>query len=341
MNNSIEKKIDLNKIISEMYQKFGKDGLTEFEVARYLYIELGKLFRFNLNYITAYDLKQEDIYFDYIKDYDNIPTNNCVCVQMSDVYVEILKRVGIAAKTEVDIKADPNYEMPHKYTIVKLSDGREFVGDMIYDLPYIQLGLKTWNFGKNSEDGRKDILSDEEIKAADDKIGYTYQFFEEKAYTEAFLEMIKEELNDPQKMREYVRDVYNGEEFKEENLIAYKLDLIKNFIKLQTMGGHEASKILGILYKNFFSEEERKKLSFVLLCAEPVENHVIGNVEKLVCFCFKKNEKECQYYAYEEGGTLEKVTREELGEKLEAKKYLILKQRNTNKSQYGDDIFFK
>ena len=82
-------------------------------------------------------------------------------------------------------------------------------------------------------------------------------------------------------------------------------------------------------------------MSFVLLCAEPVENHVIGNVEKLVCFCFKKNEKECQYYAYEEGGTLEKVTREELGEKLEAKKYLILKQRNTNKSQYGDDIFFK
>ena len=63
MENSVEKKIDLDKIINKMHQKFGEDGLSEFEKARYLYIELGKLFRFNMNYITFFDLKQEDIYF--------------------------------------------------------------------------------------------------------------------------------------------------------------------------------------------------------------------------------------------------------------------------------------
>ena len=341
MNNSIEKKVDLNSIINGMNEKFGEEGLSELEKARYLYIELGKLFRFNLNYITAYDLKQEDIYFNYISDYDNIPTNNCICVQMSDIYVETLRRVGIKARTERDITAAKDYEMPHRYTVIELSDDREIVADMIYDLPYIQLGLKTWNFAKNSEEGRKTVLSDEEIKTLDDKVGYTYQYFEEKVYTEAFLEMLKDELNNPEKMREYVRDVYNGEEYKEENLIAYKLDLIKNFINLQSMGGHEASKVLGILYKEFFTEEERKKLSFVLLCAEPVEDHKIGNVEKLVCYCFKRNEKECQYYTYEEGGTLEKMSRDELGEKLASKNYLILKKKNTNQKQYGDDIFFK
>lgn len=341
MNNldSIEKKIDLNKIINDMYKKFGKDGLTELEMTRYLYIELGKLFRFNLNYITAFELKQEDIYFNYISDYDDIPTNNCVCVQMSDIYVEILKRVGIEAITKPDFKAAEDYEMPHKYTVIRLKDGREIVADMIYDLPYIQLGLRTWNFAKNSEDGQRVILSDDEIKLLDDKIEYTYQFFEEKVYTESFIEMIKEEMNDPKKMREYVKDVYEGEEYREENLIGYKLDLIKNFINLQAMGGHEGSKVLGILYKNFFSEEERKKMSFVLLCAEPYEDHKIGDVEKLVCYCFKKNENECQYYAYQEGGTLEKVSREKLEEQLKSKKYLILKKRNLDEKQYGDDIF--
>lgn len=341
MENSIEKKIDLNKIIDEMHQKFGEDGLSEFEKARYLYIELGKLFRFNMNYITFWELKQEDIYFKPV-DFDNIETNNWICVQMSKIYEEALRRVGITAGTKRDIKSDEDYDMPHKYTVVELSDGREFVTDMIYDLPYIQMGMQTWNFGTNSENGTKTIISEREIKEADDKIGYTSQLSEnEKAYTEAFLEMIKDELNNPERMKEYVKNVYNGEDYKEENLISYKLDLIKHFMGLQTMGGHEGSKLLGILYKSFFSEEERKKLSFFLLCVEPYENHQVGEVEKLVCYCFKRGENDCQYYAYEEGTSLEKIDRELLVKKLKSKPYIVLRKTNENKEQYGDDIFFK
>lgn len=341
MENSVEKKIDLNEIINQMYQKFGKDGLSEFEKARYLYIELGKLFRFNVDYLTFLELKQEDIYFQPV-DFDNIETNNWVCVQMSMIYEESLRRVGITAETKRDIKAAEDYDMPHKYTVVKLSDGREFVADMIYDLPYIQMGMQTCNFGTNSENGVKAVISEKEMKDADNKIGYTSQLSRnEKVYTEEFLEMIKEELNNPERMKEYVEAVYNGEEYREENLIDYKLDLIKHFMGLQTMGGHEGSKLLGILYKSFFSEEEKKKLSFFMLCAEPYEEHKVGNVEKLVCYCFKKGENDCQYYAYEEGNSLEKIDREALSKKLKSKPYIILKKKNENQNRYGDDIFFE
>ena len=36
MYNPVKKEIDLEKIINEMYQKYGQNGLTEFEKTRYL-----------------------------------------------------------------------------------------------------------------------------------------------------------------------------------------------------------------------------------------------------------------------------------------------------------------
>ena len=338
MNNSVEKEIDLNKIINEMYQKFGEE-LTELEKARYLYIELGKLLRYNLNYLTYYKRKKEDIYFETVN-FDDIQTNAQTCVQMSDIYVEILKRVGIQATTQKDINSKTDYNMPHKYTVVNLSDGRTIIADLVYDLPFIQLDMKTENFGTNSENGAKVILSEDEIKSLDDRIDYTCEISEnERVYTETFLEMIKNELNDPQIMQEYVRDIYDGEEYKAENLIIYKFDLIKHFFGLQTMGFFEGSKFLAELYKGFFSDEEREKISFYLLKREPWENHVVGDVEEIACYCYKKAENDCEYFVYEEGKGLENIDRESLKQKV--KKYDRVKREDARKVEYGEDIFYE
>ena len=337
MINSVEKDVNLNRIIDEMHQKFGKDDLTELEKARYLYIELGKLFRYKMDYLTLYKRKQEDIYFDMV-DYDDIRTNSWICVQMSDIYVEALKRIGISASTQKDINGRSDYSMPHKYTVINLSDGRNIVADLIYDLPFIQLGMKTGYFGTNSENNQKDVVSEEEIKSADDKIGYTFQVSKkEYAYTETFLEMIKQELADPEKMKEYVRNVYDGEEYKRENLIEYKLDLIGKFLGLENMGFYEGSKVLAMFYRDFFTDEERKKLSFTLLRKEPYENHHVGNVEEIACYCFKKTKDSCKYYIYEEGKGLIPITRDDIKEKI--KTYDKIEEKNFDGTEYGDDIF--
>ena len=48
MSNQVEKKVDLKKIIKDLESKFGKDNeLSDIEKARFLYLELGKLFRYN------------------------------------------------------------------------------------------------------------------------------------------------------------------------------------------------------------------------------------------------------------------------------------------------------
>ena len=337
MYSKVEKKIDLNEIIQKMHQKFEKDSLSEVEKARYLYIELGKLLRYKMDYLTIYERKQEDIYFMPI-DFEDIKTNSWICVQMSDMYVELLRRVGIQASTNRDIKSQSDYSMPHKYTVINFSDGRNIVADLIYDLPFIQLGMKTNHFGTNSENGQKDLILEDEVKNIDDKIGYTVKVSEnEKGYTEAFLEMIKEELKDPEKMREYVKNIYNGEEYKKENLIKYKLDLISKFFALERMGFYEGSRILGKLYNDFFSEEERKRLSFVLFRKEPYENHRVGMVEEIACYCFKKGKDSCEYYIYEESKGLENVTREMV--KTRIKTYERVNEKNFDKTEYGDDIF--
>ena len=337
MASSVEKEINLNRIIDEMYQKHGKEGLSELEKARYLYIELGKLFRYNMNYLTIYERKQDYIYFSPV-DFDNITTNSWICVQMSDIYVEALKRVGINASTQKDINGQDDYEFIHRYSVINLSDGRSIIADLIYDLPFIQLGMKTNYFGTNSENGQKDLLSEDEIKKIDDKIGYTFGIStSNKNYTETFLEMIKEELNDPEKMRDYVKNVYDGEEYKKENLVEYKLDLISRFLGLENMGFYEGSKVLAMFYQKFFSEDERKRLSFCLYRKEPCENHRVGNVEEIACYCFKKSKDSCRYYIYEEGEGLKMIERETLKEKIE--NYDRIDEKNLDESEYGDDIF--
>ncbi len=339
--NSVEKKIDLNKIIGKMYKKFGENGLSDLEKARYLYIELGKLFRYELNYATMFERKQEDIYFKPV-DFDNITSNSWICVQMSDIYVEALKRVGVEASTQRAANAQEDYDMPHKYTVIKLQDGRKIIADLVYDLTFVQLGMKTMNFGTNSEDGNKDVLDSNEVKTIDDKIDYTFKISsEEREYTEYFLDIIKRELNDPVIMKEYVKSVYNEDEYKEKNLITYKFDLMKRFFYLERMGFKEGSRFLGILYRDFFSEEEKKKVSFFLLDHEPHENHVVGNVEQVACYCYKKDEDACEYYIYEEGKSIEPIGRDELKERLNQKKYLVLTRKNAQKEGYGDDIFYK
>ena len=336
--NSVDKKINLNTIIEKMNKKFGEDNLSELEISRYLYIELGKILRYKMDYLTMHKRKQEDIYFTVIDDFDDIRTNAWICVQMSDMYVELLRRVGIKASTERDVKSQIDYILPHKYTVINLKDGKKIVADLIYDLPFIQLGMKTKHFATNEEDGHKDLLSEEELKYIDDKIGYTFRISEnEKTYTEAFLEMIKNELNDPEKMKDYVKNVYNGEKYKKENLIKYKLDLICKFFGLEKMGFYEGSRILANFYNDFFSDTERKKLSFVLFRKEPYLGHKSGNVEEVACYCFKKDERSCDYYIYEESKGMECISREEMKEKI--KSYERVGAKNFNESEYGDDIF--
>ncbi len=340
--NQLEKEVNLNKIITQMYEKFGKERLSELEKARYLYIELGKLLRYDLNYYTIYDIKQEDCYFKPVY-FDNIQTNSYVCRQINLLYAEMLKRVGI------DAEAIPSYhalelddDMPHLYTFIKLQDGRKIIADLTFDLALVQTGMKTESFGSNY-DYDCNTISEIELENIDRKIGYTVPVNEKKGkYMDDFLDLLRQELADEDKMKEYLKIAYSQEknQYKSEELIKYKFDFISRCFFLKEMGYVEGKRFLKSLYQSFFSDEEKKQIYIRFLMFEKSGYRNIVNTEKITCYCWKKSEGDgCEYYIYEEGNNLRHISKEELTEKLSQKQYECLGKGKIIRTNDVDKLF--
>lgn len=316
----MSKVIDLDKIIEKMNNKFSDNPLTEIEKARYLYIELGKLLKYDINYDTCFEEKEKEVYYKPM-DVDNIQTNSYVCTQISEMYAELLKRAGINAKVE----KEPFGKRPHKYTAIKFKDGRKILADLTLELSYIQKGLKTIYFGDYDKESY-DKISDEELDKIDEKIGYKCKFYSgESEYADYFINMLKQELEDEEKLKEYMRTAYSQEEcrdYKPEYLVRYKFDVISRFLKTANMGFREGDNFLRYICQNFFSREEMKQFDTYKMSNE-IENNYSTKTEELRCYKLKVSEKGYEYYLYEEGQNLKKISKEELTKRLSIKRYEV------------------
>ena len=159
--------IDYNKIIEEM-----PEGLTQIEKARYIYIQLGKYFSYDERYITSPSDEEKREIFD--RDISDIVDDKVVCTSLSRIYENLLNRVGIKAKTVLI----PGERLGHAFTELEI-DGNKYFTGLIRDLMRIKTGFKTKEFmidnpDRFGEDSEYTVLSDEDLKSIDDKIGYTY-----------------------------------------------------------------------------------------------------------------------------------------------------------------------
>ncbi len=115
------------------------------------------------------------------------------------------------------------------YTVIYLKDGRKAVADLMYDLAYIQKGLKTYSFMSTfSEEAGLDEIKPEELEEIDEKIGYKMTMSKTSVYTDYFVEMLKEEMKDEELLRDFVRQNYSEEEarnLKPDYLVKYKFDV--------------------------------------------------------------------------------------------------------------------
>lgn len=159
--------IDYDKIIEKM-----PDGLTQIEKARYIYIQLGKYFSYDERYITSESDDERKEIFD--KNIGDIENDKVVCTSLSRIYENLLKRVGIKAKTVLI----PGEKLGHAFTEIEI-DGKKYFTGLIRDLMNIKTGLKTKEFmidnpDRFGEDSEFKALSEDELKRIDDKIEYTY-----------------------------------------------------------------------------------------------------------------------------------------------------------------------
>ena len=174
--------IDYDKLIQSI-----PEGLNKIEIARFLYIELGRYFIYDPEFVSEQDPeKRREIAY---RNIDEIKNNKVVCISLSNIYTELLIRCGIDAKTVYD-PANPNdpKDIGHAYTKIKI-DGKEGSISFIFDLTNIKVGFQTEHFlpelseeikrmavEKGMQDKLKTLLmiDKETLREIDNKIGYTY-----------------------------------------------------------------------------------------------------------------------------------------------------------------------
>ncbi len=120
------------------------EGLSKIEQAYYVYIELGKILKEDPNYALRSDDEKKDHYDDKIDD-----ELYGICKSMSELYVTILKQIGIDA--DLIRNVPERTDASHVDTVLKI-DGSVYLANLISDLANIKAGRRTHSFGINADE---------------------------------------------------------------------------------------------------------------------------------------------------------------------------------------------
>lgn len=187
----------LQEYIESLKENVSNLGLKdEREIIRYVYIELGKLMNFNVDYTLGNKKEQNIIYNKYLDEEElekSFETKIGVCRELSMLLEMILKEFGINIETERSTSTDENgIRSRHVYNIVTLKNGNRYKLDLEEDLEFIQSGAKTYFFGRSIKDTDEPMFSEEEMREFDTyKIGYIPQGF----YFEDMIWMLKKAVS--------------------------------------------------------------------------------------------------------------------------------------------------
>ena len=222
-------KVSIEKIIKNM-----PENLSNLEKTKYLYMEIGKVLSYNIEFKYCQDYRfQKDIYGEEISiediekgDYQNKII--IVCSQAGKIIQEALKKVNIKSQL---FGYEPG-ECSHIDVIANI-DGKNYCLDIALDLANIQKGFQTTGFALKSKlyDGTKcDTLTKEKIKQIDEKLGYC----KNGMYMDDVINMIKQEINDSENIQEFMRKEnpeLNNVKITKEMILKYKIDFIYKYIK--------------------------------------------------------------------------------------------------------------
>ena len=157
------------ELIEELKQNMPQ-GLSELEIARYVYIKLGEKKAFDTKFFYGNSKMKNKIYISARKtDYNTeevAQKRTIICVSISYLLRDILKEFGIES-----IVVNPYEGDKHTRNIIQLSDGRRIQADLQVDLQNIQSKMKTQKFGTLSSYDKLDkILNDKyKLKIVDRK----------------------------------------------------------------------------------------------------------------------------------------------------------------------------
>ena len=141
----------LKEYIQELKQHVAQKGnMSEIEIIRYVYINLGRKMRFDLKYIfgtTKYKKHFDEICIDEEKLEKIFETKNIMCKNLAYLFKRIISEFGIECSVEIEMDHTTGKRLKHAYNIITLKDGKKAIFDLEEDLEYIQTNSKTRFFG--------------------------------------------------------------------------------------------------------------------------------------------------------------------------------------------------
>lgn len=250
-------------------------GLSKNYMMRYLYLELGKMYRRDISFFYGTNSEKIQIYNQEINPNDE-NNRDIICKSIGKIYEEVFKRAGIKATciSKADSKTGSTSPFPHVDMIVEGEEGKKYYMNPMDDLYRIQMGAKTRRFGTRTDkyDGL-DYFEEDEIKKMDDALGYTYNGM----YMDEVFEMIRKEFLDRSKMKAHIlneRPDLTNRDLTKDFLLEYKLDFIFDYINYgKDMRGYiELSKYYKDIFGQLLNKTERSKIKKYNICHKDRHN---------------------------------------------------------------------
>lgn len=167
--------------------------ITEEKIIRYVYLDLGKRFSFDLNFAFGNSKIKRNIYkkskdIDTLENAIEIYEGNCKVI--SNVLKYVLKKIGVDITTEV---VDNLYtKCPHVYNIITQKDGKRYSVDLQMDLKNIQSHSFTKRYGLSLDTEKPPIFKRFDIEKMDRELGYIDDIH---YYSDDYLYMLKADLD--------------------------------------------------------------------------------------------------------------------------------------------------
>ena len=306
--------------VEEILKKAPK-GISKELLMRYLYLELGKIYRRDTRFFYGTDEEKERI---YNRDFDiNGEDIDIICKSIGkDIYVKVFEQAGIKARC-VNKKTKSSF--PHIDIIASPDDGKNwYYMNPLDDLYRIQGGLKTQRYGsRTSKYNGLAYYTDEELRKMDNELGYTFKGM----YMDEFFEAIKDEFMNKAKIKPHILEVHPNLTYKELNkdyYLEYKIDFIMQHVAdFQRMQGYiELKKYQREIFGRLLNQTERRKIKVHNLCNSQNDKSNMKSVIEL------RLEKGNVYYITEKGTKeFKKFTAEQLIQYMESQEWHFVREK--------------
>ena len=133
----------IKRIIDKAIEMKNYSNITDLDIAKFIHVELGKIIYYDNNYSSQKEDNEQETQLsvkrkeNMLKSNTDKSTKTQICKGMAYIYAEILKNIGIEAKSVVTNMKGQKQEVSeneakHFYTLFKVGD-QEYVQDFLIE----------------------------------------------------------------------------------------------------------------------------------------------------------------------------------------------------------------